>query len=73
MLLVFFDGSFCQKLGLVYRQNGFKLEFEIAGDRNNFFDIQKIFLEIKCKIVQASEANLKYAAGAAADLTLLLQ
>ena len=42
------------------------LEFEVAGDRNN---LQKIFLEIKCKIVQASEADLNYDAGAAADVT----
>ena len=45
------------------------LEFEVAGDRNNFIDLQKIFLEIKCKIVQASEADLRYDAGAAADVT----
>ena len=45
------------------------LEFEVAGDRNNFIDLQKIFLEIKCKIVQASEADLKYDAEAAADVT----
>ena len=45
------------------------LEFEVAGDRNNFIDLQKIILEIKCKIVQASEADLKYDAGAAADVT----
>ena len=29
----------------------------------------KIFLQIKCKIVQASEADLRYDAGAAADVT----
>ena len=45
------------------------LEFEVAGDRNNFIDLQKIFLEIKRKIVQGSEADLKYDAGAAADVT----
>ena len=45
------------------------LAFEVAGDRNNFIDLQKIFLEIKCKIVQDSEADLKYDAGAAADVT----
>ena len=38
-------------------------------DRNNFIDLQKIVLEIKCKIVQGSEADLKYDAGAAADVT----
>ena len=68
-LLVTFDGSFCQKVGPVYSPNGPMLEFEVAGDRNNFIDLQKIFLEIKCKIVQASEADLKYDAGAAADVT----
>ena len=68
-LLVTFDGSFCQKVGPVYSPNGPMLEFEVAGDRNNFTDLQKIFLEIKCKIVQASEADLKYDAGAAADVT----
>ena len=45
------------------------LEFEVAGDRNNFIDLQKIFLEVKCKIVQSSEANLKYDGTAAADVT----
>ena len=68
-LLVTFDGSFCQKVGPVYSPNGPMLEFEVAGDRNNFTNLQKIFLEIKCKIVQASEADLKYDAGAAADVT----
>ena len=45
------------------------LEFEVAGDRNNFIDLQKVFLEIKCKIVQGSGTDLKYDAGAAADVT----
>ena len=68
-LLITFDGSFCQKEGPVYSPNGPMLEFEVAGDRNNFFDLQKFFfLEIKCKIVQASENDLKYDAGAASDV-----
>ena len=50
-LLVTFDGGFCQKLGPVYTPNGSMLEFKFAGDRNNFIDLQKIFLEVKCKIV----------------------
>ena len=45
------------------------LEFEVAGDRNDFIDLQKKFLEIKCKIVQSSEADLNYDTGAAADVT----
>ena len=68
-LLVTFDGSFCQKLGPIYSPNGPMLEFEVAGDRNNFIDLQKIFLEVKCKIVQSSEADLKYGATTAADIT----
>ena len=68
-LLVTFDGSFCQKVGPVYSPNGPMLEFEVAGDRNNFIDLQKFFLEIKCKIIQASEADLRYDAGAVADVT----
>ena len=68
-LLVTFDGSFCQKFGPVYSPNGPMLEFEVAGDRNNFIDLQKIFLEIKCKIVQSSDADLKYDNTAAADVT----
>ena len=68
-LLVKFDGSFCQKLGPVYSPNGPMLEFEVAGDRNNFIDLQKIILEIKCKILQSSDADLKYENTAAADVT----
>ena len=68
-LLVIFDGSFCQKLGPIYSPNRPMLEFEVAGDRNNFIDLQKIFLEVKCKIVQSSEADMKYDATAAADIT----
>ena len=67
--LVTFDDSFCQKLGPVYSPNGPMLEFEAAGDRNNFIDLQKIFLEVKCKIVQSSKADLRYNAGAATDVT----
>ena len=66
-LLVTFDGCFCQKLGPVYSPNGPMLEFEVSGDRKNFIDLQKIFLEIKCKIVQSSGADLKYDAGAPTD------
>ena len=67
--LVTFDGSFCQKLGPVYSPNGPMLELEVAGDRNNFIDLQKIFLEVKCKIVQSSKENLKKDGSAAADVT----
>ena len=70
-LLVTFDGSFCRKLGPIYSPNGPMLEFEVAGDRNNFIDLQEIFLEVKCNIVQSSEFDLKCDATAAADITKL--
>ena len=43
-LLVAFDGSFCQKLGPIYSPNGPMLEFEFAGDRNNFIDLQNFLV-----------------------------
>ena len=43
------------------------LEFEVSCDRNNLIDLQKIFLEIKCKIVQSSGDDLKHDAGAPTD------
>ena len=36
------------------------------GDRNNFIDLQKIYLEVKCRITQSSGNNLRYTAGNAA-------
>ena len=36
------------------------LEVEITGDRNNFVDLQKIFLEIRSKVTQANGADLNY-------------
>ena len=45
------------------------LEFEVTGDRNNFIDLQQIFLKLKFKNVQSSEGNLKYDGTAAADVT----
>ena len=67
--LVIFDESFCQKLGPIYSPNEPMLKFEVAGDRNNFIDLQKNFFEVKCKFVQSSETHLKYDAMATADIT----
>ena len=72
-LHVTFDGSFCQKIGPIYSPNGSMFEFEVAGDRNNFIDLQKIFLEIKCKIIRASEGVLKCDAEAAAEVISFLR
>ena len=66
--LVKIDVGFCQILGPVICPNGPMLDFEVAGDRNNFNDIQ-FFPEVKCEIVQSSEANLKYDGATAADVT----
>ena len=66
-LLVTFDDSFCQKIGPVYSPNGPMLEFEVTGDRNNFIDLQKIFLEVKCKVVKSDGSNLDYDAADLAD------
>ena len=68
-LLVTFDGSFCQKFGPVYSPIELMLEFEVAGDRNNFIVSQEVFLEVKCKTVPSSEADVRYDAGAATDVT----
>lgn len=59
-VLITFDSSFEQKVGPTYSPDGPTLEFEIVGDRNNFLDLQKIFLEIKCKILQNDNNNLRY-------------
>ena len=43
-----FDQSFEQKTGTFYSPTGSSLEFEVVGDRNNFIDLQKNYLEVKC-------------------------
>ena len=62
-------GAFCQKVGPVHSPNGPMLEIEVARDRNSFYWSAKNLLELKCKIVEASEADVKYDAGTAADVT----
>ena len=39
------------------------MEIEIVGDRNNFFDLQEVNLEIKCRIFQTDGTDLLYSAG----------
>ena len=34
------------------------LEFEILGDRNNFIDLKKLLLEMKCKISRNNDGDL---------------
>ena len=62
-LLVTFDQAFEQKTGPLYSSTGSSLEFEIVGDRNNFIDLQKIYLEVMCCIVQSIGNNLRYTTG----------
>ena len=58
-VLVPFDSSFEQKIGPIQSPNGPTLDFEVVGDRNNFLDVQKIFLEIKCKVTQTDATYLR--------------
>ena len=62
-LLVTFDQSFEQKIGPLYSPSGSSLEFVVIGDRKNFIDFQKIYLEVKCRIPNADGTDLRYTAG----------
>jgi hypothetical protein len=66
-LLVAFDGSIDQKIGPVYSPNGPTLEFKVMGDRNNFLDLQHVYLELSCSIRQQNGDALRYHATTAAD------
>ena len=39
------------------------MEFEAVGDCNNSIDLQKIYLEIKCRILQTDGTDLRYTPG----------
>ena len=43
---------FLAKIGTYLQSKWTYVEFEVSGDQNNFIDLQKIFLKVKCKIVQ---------------------
>ena len=62
-LLVTVDQSFEQKTGPLYSPSGSSLEFEVVGDCNNFKDLRKIHLEIKCRIQNVDSTDLRYDAG----------
>ena len=70
-LLVTFDQSFEQKIGPLYSPSGSSLEFEVVGDRNNFIDLRKIYLEIECRILQTDGTDLRYTTGDANASDLL--
>ena len=50
-LLITFDNAFTP--------DGPMLEFEVYFDRNNFIDLQKLLLEIKCKISRKNDGDLR--------------
>ena len=58
-LFITFDNAFTQKVGPSYSPGGPILEFEGLGDRNNFIDLQKLLLEIKCKISWNNDGDLR--------------
>ena len=62
-MLVTFNQSFEQKIGPLYSPSGSSLEFEVVGDRYNFIDLQKIYLEVKCRIPNADGTDLRYTTG----------
>ena len=66
-MLVSFENSFEQKIGPLYSPNGPQLEFEVVGDRNNFIDLQKIFLEVKCRVIQSNNEILRHVEDNAAN------
>ena len=59
-LLITFENGFGQKIGTIYSPNGPMLEFEITGDRNFFVAMQKIYMEIRCKVTQSNGVDLRY-------------
>ena len=59
-MLVTFDQSIEQKTGPLYSPSGSSLKFEVVGDRKNFIDLQKSYLEIKCGILQTDGTHLRY-------------
>ena len=56
-LHITFDKAFTQKVGPSYSPDGPMLEFELLGDRNNFIDLQKLLIEIKCKISRNNDGD----------------
>ena len=73
-VLITFDTSFEQKVVPLYSPNGPTLEFEVVGDRTNFIDLQNIYLEVNCKILQSDSNRLCFTTGdaAASDLPIFV-
>ena len=58
-LLISFENAFTQKVGPSYSPDGPMLEFEVLSDRNNFIDLRKLLLEIKCNISRNNDGDLR--------------
>jgi len=66
-LLVSLDSGFEQRVGPIYATDGPTIECKVVGDRNNFIDMNHIFLEVVASIHQHDGTNLRYDATTAAD------
>ena len=49
--------------GPLYPPNGPTLEFEVVGDRINFIELQNVYLEVKCKVLQSDSNTLPFTTG----------
>ena len=58
-LLITFDNAFTQKVGPSYSPESPMLEFEVLDDMNNFIELQKLLLEIKCQISRKNDGGLR--------------
>ena len=64
-LLISFDNVFTQKVRPSFSPGGAMLEFEVLGDSNTFIELQKLLLEIKCKISRNNDGDLRTGTNAA--------
>ena len=73
-VLITFDTSFEQKVGPLYFHNAPTLEVEVVGYRTNFIDLQNIYHEVNCKILQSDSNKLRFTTGdaAASDLPVFV-
>ena len=68
-----FDTSFEQTVRILHSRNRPTLDFEVVGDGTNFIDIQNIYPEVKCKILQSDNNRFRFTTGdaAASDLPII--
>ena len=66
-LLVTFENALTQKIRPSYSPDGPMLKFEVLGNRNNFFDLQRTRLEIVAQIARSNGNVLRTIATEAAN------